>query len=123
MVKDRREEPAARDDVADSPQSGEMVIDETPRDHPPTSKAGDTVGGGKVVSKGGEAGERYPQGSSGPGGQYPYPYPGFRGHSGQSVGGPGAPPVTTVTTTSSNASGGRHPQGYEPNVEPVSDDD
>ncbi|XP_042217385.1 uncharacterized protein LOC121862983 isoform X2 [Homarus americanus] len=123
MAKDRREEPTARDDVADSPQSGEMVIDESPRDHPPTSKSGDMGGGGKVVSKGGEAGERYPQGSSGPGSQYPYPYPGFRGHGGQSVGGPGAPPPTTTTTTSSNASGGRHPQGYEPNVEPVSDDD
>lgn len=123
MVKERREEPTVRDDVADSPQSGEMVIDESPRDHPPTSKSGDTGGGGKVVAKGAETSERYPQVSSAPGSQYPYPYPGFRGHGAQNVGGPGVPPSTTTTTTSSNATGGRHPQGYEPNVEPVSDDD
>nr|XP_053647956.1 protein PRRC2A-like [Cherax quadricarinatus] len=114
VAKDRREESAARDEVADSPQSGEMVIDETPRDHPPTSKAGEAGGGGKAAAKGGEAG--YPQGSGGPGSQYPYPYPGFRTHGGQ--GGPGATPATTTTAT-----GARHPQGYEPNVEPVSDDD
>ncbi|KAG0717279.1 hypothetical protein GWK47_054776 [Chionoecetes opilio] len=35
--------PPPRDDVAvaDSPQAGEMVIDESPRDHPPSSTAGD----------------------------------------------------------------------------------
>lgn len=130
VAKERREEqppPPPRDDVADadSPQSGEMVIDESPRDHPPTSKAGDAGGPGKVGSKAGEAGERYSSGGGGPGNQYPpYPYSGFRGHGGQGVGGPGVPPsTTTVTTTSSSGSGGRLPQGYEPNVEPVSDDD
>lgn len=128
-AKERREEPPPplRDDVADadSPQSGEMVIDESPRDHPPTSKAGDAGGPGKVGPKPGEAGERYSSGSGGPGSQYPpYSYSGFRGHGGQGGVPPGVPPsTTTATTTSSSVSGGRLPQGYEPNVEPVSDDD
>ncbi|KAK7073871.1 nuclear receptor corepressor 2, partial [Halocaridina rubra] len=118
-AKERREDAVTRDDVADSPQSGEMVIDESPRDsHPPASKAGDLS-----VGKGGpkDSGERlsYPPVSAGS--QY-YSYPGFRGHGAPGVP-PGVPPSTTSSTSSSNSSGGRPPQGYEPHVEPVSDED
>lgn len=122
MIKERREDAPTRDDVADSPQSGEMVIDESPRDsHPPTSKSGD-MGGGKISSKG-EPSERSgypPVSASSP---YSYSYSGFRGHGGPGLGGPGVPPSTTSSTTSSNSSGGRPLQGYEPHVEPVSDED
>ncbi|XP_068206977.1 nuclear receptor corepressor 2 isoform X3 [Palaemon carinicauda] len=122
MIKERREDAPTRDDVADSPQSGEMVIDESPRDsHPPTSKSGD-MGGGKISSKG-ESSERSgypPVSASSP---YSYGYPGFRGHGGPGLGAPGVPPSTTSSTISSNSSGGRPLQGYEPHVEPVSDED
>lgn len=122
MVKERREDAPIRDEVADSPQSGEMVIDESPRDsHPPTSKSGD-MSGGKGGSKG-DTNERsgYPPVSAG--NQYSYSYSGFRGHGPPGVGGPGVSPSTTSSTTSSNSSGGRPHQGYEPHVEPVSEED
>ncbi|XP_047470502.1 uncharacterized protein LOC125026244 [Penaeus chinensis] len=129
MVRDRREEAvaaaaAAREEVANSPQSDEMVIDESPRDAHPPSKSGADMGGNKPGGpKGGDCGgdrPSYPPANTVSGSQYPYTYTGFRGHGGP----PGAPPpATTASTTSSNANSGRHAQGYEPSVEPVSDDE
>lgn len=78
---------APREEGADSPNSGEMVIDENPR-------GGSSV---KQVSGSGGVPKVSPTPGSG-GSQYPYPYPGYRGHGPQGA----VPP----TTSSSGVGGG-----------------
>lgn len=137
--------PASRDtkdEVADSPQSGEMVIDETPKGvGVDVSKMSPSPGG--VVSPIGATSDKSrsgipPQTIIPP--QYSNAYPVYRSAAVAAANSSGGPVVSLRMSSSSGGGGASNPavatnlststgsaprgsQGYEPNVEPVSDDD